>query len=162
MWTATRNLAGLPSVPFAVWTAIGIAWVFSAILPLFYFALWRSGGRVPVARRVRRLMPAGAIAGVALLTTEFPIKTWATLLSGLGTLSCVALIAALFFRPGGPAVSRLLQTMTWIAVVGGGFWFGVNLLSLISNPTAGPLRTLLEQVCLFTVPVAVFAGRRQD
>ncbi len=160
MWTATRDLVGAPSFPMMGWAVVAIAWAFSTILPLFYFAWWKNGGPVRVSHRVRWLIPVGVVCGIALLATEFPISTLATWLSALGTLSCVVLLVVLFRETGeaGP-VAGFFRSMMWVAVAGGVIWFLINLLSLISNPTAGAFRTLLEQICLFTPPVMVFGSR---
>ena len=45
MWTATRTALAVPSTNTLFrWTAIVVAYLFSAILPLFYFALARNEG----------------------------------------------------------------------------------------------------------------------
>ncbi len=165
MWNATRNLVTRPSLPVVVWAAVGIAYVFSAILPLFYFAMWRNiwsnGGEVRVPKRRRWFCLAGALCGVIVIVTQMPVTSVTTLLSVLATLSCVGLLIAMFRSPGETGgTSRFLRSMTWIAVVGGALWFAINLLTLISNPGAGAVRTLLEQVCLFTAPFLVAVGHR--
>lgn len=161
MWNATRNLVTRPSLPAVVWIAVGIAYVFSAILPLFYVAMWRNDEEVRLSKRLRWICPVGALCGVTVIVTQIPPTTFTTLLSMLATLSCVGLLVAMFRSPGGVAHrSRFLRWMTWIAAASGSLWFALNLLTLVSNPGAGAVRTLLEQVCLFTAPSLVALEHR--
>ncbi len=158
MWTATRNLVTRPSVPATVWIAVGIAYVFSAILPLFYFAMWRNGGDIGVSKRLRWFCLAGMLCGVIVIRNQMPVTTVTTGLSMLATLSSIVLLIAIFLRPGDIGHrSAFLHSMTWIAVIGGLLWFAVNVLTFVSNPNPGALGTMFEQVCLFTAPFLVAA-----
>jgi len=123
--------------------------------------MWRNAGDVRATHGLRWLCLAGALCGVIVIVTQMPVTSVTTLLSVLATLSCVVLLVAMFRSPGETGHrSRFLRSMTWIAVVGGSLWFVINLLTLVSNPGAGAVRTLFEQVCLFTTPFLVAAGRR--
>jgi len=156
MWKATRNLFAGPSAPVVVWAAVGIAYIFSAILPLFYLALWRNKVAVHVPKRRRWLCLAGAVAGGGVIFTQFPVKTVETLLSALATLSCVVLLVALFRSPGEvPHVSEFLGSMIPAARIGGGMWVAINVARLVLDPREGSWLTLLEQICMFAAPFAL-------
>lgn len=153
MWTATQATLASQSSPLMRWSALGLAYLFAAILPLFYFALWRDAGTPGVSGSLRLLCGAGALMGVIVVAEGLPVTTVKTALSDLATLSCVALLIALLrSRQSMAPKSKLLRRMTWIAVLGGALWFGINLLALL-RPAKGAVLTLLEQVCLFTVPL---------
>jgi glucose uptake protein GlcU len=164
MWNATRNLITRPSVPVPVWIAVGIAYVFSAILPVFYFAMWRNPGEIGVSKRARVFCLVGVLCGVIVMRDQMPPTTVTTALSLLATLCCVVLLIAMYLQPGSIGQkSALLRSMTRIVMVCGVLWFGVNVLALFTNPdTGGAVGTLFEQVCLFTAPflVAVTGGFR--
>ena len=154
MWNATRNLVTRPSLPAVVWIAIVVAYLCAAILPLFYFAMWRVGGDIVVPRRLRRLCLIGALCGVIVIGTQIPVTTVATLLSMLATLSCAALLIAMFRQSREIGhTSAYLRRMSRVAVIGGGLWLAINVLALIRDPNPGRVRTLLEQACFFTPPL---------
>jgi hypothetical protein len=158
MWNATRNLVTRPSVPVVVWIAVGIAYIFSTILPVFYFAMWRNAGDIGVSKRLRWFCLVGVLCGVIVIRDQMPVTTVTTALSMLATVCCIVLLIAMFLRPGDIGhKSALLRAMTWIAVIGGVLWFGVSVLTFVSNPNPGALGTVLEQVCLFTAPFLVAA-----
>jgi hypothetical protein len=158
MWNATRNLAARPSVPLVLWFGAGIAYACSAILPVFYFAVWRNRAEIAVSKGLRFFCLVGMFCGVTVVRDQVPPTTVATGLSMLATLSCVVLLIAMYLRPGEAGEkSVFLRSMTKIAVIGGVVWFGVNVLTLVLNPNPGTLGTVIEQVCLFTAPFLVAA-----
>lgn len=159
MWNATRTLASQPSVSVVNWILAGMAYVFSAILPVFYFALSRNPGEIAVSRRARLFCLVGVLCGVIVIRDQIPPPTVTTALSLLATLSCVVLLIAMYLLPGAIGhKSPFLHVMTRIAVIAGLLWFGVNVLALVLNPNPGTLGTLFEQVCLFMVPFLVAAA----
>jgi hypothetical protein len=183
MWTATRAMLAIPSAHSpSGWSALVVAYLFSAILPLFYFALYRSEGTLRLPKRLRILSLVGVAAGgivvatgLAQLVGSFGNSLTMTkmLLSDFVSLSCMLLLIT-FFREakGTPGidipVSRLLAFMSTVAVLAGGLWFAFNLFGLVvalrnrasTDMITGTIRTLLEQVCLFTAPFIVFKMHR--
>ncbi len=170
MWTATRTLLAVQSTHTLFrWTAILLAYAFSAILPLFYFALSRHDGTLRFSKHARFACIVGAIAGVIVMAAGLPewldtsrpaATTVKMLLSDFATLACVLLLIALFRQTTGPCdpISRLLSVMTRVAVIAGGIWMAFNLVALILRPGRGAIRTVLEQACLFTAPYVVYSG----
>lgn len=159
MWNATRNLLSRPSVSMLEWTLAGLAYVFSAILPVFYFAVWRNGAEIGVSRRARIFCLVGVLCGVIVMRDQMPPETVTTGLSLLATLCCVVLLIAMYLLPGSMGQrSPFLRAMTRITVICGVLWFGINVLTLVLNPNAGTVGTLIEQVCLFTMPFLVAAA----
>lgn len=153
-----------------------VAYLFSAVLPLFYFALWRNEGTPRFSKRLRFASLAGALAGVVVMAAGLPLWSEATmpkmLLSDLATLACVLLLIAFFSggtdrSPADAPVSSLLRVMTRVAVIGGAIWLTFNLLALVltvlqrteADMMEGAIRTLLEQFCLFTAPYIVYLRR---
>lgn len=164
MWTATQNALAAAAHPVTQWAAVVLAWLFAAILPLFYFALWRSEGKIRITGVLRWVSLAGAAAGGIVVGTSFPVMTLRTTFSDVATLSCVVLLIGIFLHAeettGRP--TRFLRVMTWVAIVGGGIWLAFNLLAMVIRPMEGTIKTVLEQACLFTAPVVVIAGRARD
>ena len=168
MWTATQAMLSTRSA-LSIPTIV-IAYLFSAILPIFYFALYRNGAPPPLSKGLRALCPAGALAGASVMAAGLPewmesgrpfLTTVKMLLTDLGNLSCILLLLALFLYAPGIVVpmSRMLRVATRVAAVGGGLWFILNLAGLVLAPEggkAGAIRTLAEQVCLFTAPYVVY------
>jgi hypothetical protein len=174
MWTATRAMLAIQSQhPALQWTAIVVAYIFSAILPLFYFALSRNAGALRLSKRRRLASLAGALAGLIVMAAGLPqwlessrphLTTIKMLLSDLATFACVALLIA-FFRQTPDAhapTSGFVSVIAGVAIIAGGLWLAFNLLALIVTPGTGVIRTLLEQACLFTAPCVVYrTGLRQ-
>lgn len=145
-------------MPLVLWFGVGIAYVCSAILPVFYFAVWRNGGEIAVSKGLRFFCLVGMFCGVTVIRDQVPPTTLTTGLSMIATLTCVVLLIAMYLRPGEAGEkSPFLRAMTKIAVIGGVAWFGVNVLTLVVNPNPGTLGTVIEQVCLFTAPFLVAA-----
>ena len=160
MWNATRSLAGRPSVSVPEWVMAALAYLFSAILPVFYFAMWRNPGEVAVSTRARLFCLVGVLCGVIVMRDQMPPPTVTTALSLLATLCCVVLLIAMYLLPGATGHrSPFLQVMTRVALIGGLLWFGINVLTFALNPNPGSLGTLFEQICLFTAPFLVAASR---
>ena len=153
MWIATRAMLATPSAHSASgWTAIVVAYAFSAILPVFYFALSREGSRdagTPrLPERFRAVSLAGAIAGGIVIAagvpewlevSSFDLTALRMLLSDLANFACTLLLVAFYRGPGGvPETdvppSDLLRGITRVAVFAGGIWFIFNLLGLALTP----------------------------
>jgi hypothetical protein len=176
MWTATRAMLAIPSAhSLSGWTALVVAYVFSAILPVFYFTLYRNRGTLRLSKRTRVLSLPGAAAGAIVVATGLPLLAGSfgnsltatkMLLSDFVSLACVLLLIAFFREESGTPgidipVSRGLAFVTRVAVIAGGLWFAFNLFGLIvalrrGEPISGAIRTLLEQISLFTAPYIVF------
>jgi hypothetical protein len=179
MWTATRAMLAIPSAhSLSGWTALVVAYVFSAILPVFYLALYRNEGTLRLSKRMRVLSLVGAAAGAIVVATGLPLLAGSfgnsltvtkMLLSDFVNLACVLLLITLFREANGAPgiavpVSKWLALATKVAVIAGGLWFAFNLFGLIvalrngerTDLITGSIRTLLEQICLFTAPYIVF------
>jgi hypothetical protein len=163
LWTAVRAEVSPgpggreigPKHLVVVW----IAFLLSLILPLFYFSLFRHRTPVRISKGCRWLCAAGALSGVIVIVAGFRFMSLKTLLSEVATLSCIVLLVALLRGAGdGTSASGFLRSMTWVSAIGGGVWFLVNMSGLVLVPSEGGVRTLLEQICLFTAPVVIFAS----
>ncbi len=183
MWTATRAMLAIPSAHSLFgWSALILAYIFSAILPVFYFALYRNEGTLRLPGRLRFVSLAGAVAGgivVAAGITQWAgsfrisLTTTKMLLSEFASLACILLLITLFRQATNSPykdvpISRLLSVMTSVAVIAGGIWITFNVVAFAvtlriaaspgqeSDIRTGAIRTLLEQACLFTAPYIVF------
>src|SRR5579863_7579262 len=88
MWTATRTMLAIHTThPLFRWIAIMLAYLYSAILPVFYFALSRNEGLPRLSKRLRWVSFAGALAGVAVVAAGLRLTTVKTLLSDAATLA---------------------------------------------------------------------------
>ena len=116
-----------------------------------------------MSKSLRWICPLGALCGVIVVAMDVQMKAprgVMTLLSAVATLSCVSLLVAMFTRPRETGDrSRFLRSMIWVIRVGGPVWFAINLVEIVLNPTAGPVLTLLDQVCLFTAPFIIALTR---
>lgn len=176
------------------WTALALAYVFSLILPVFYLVFSRNEGPSRLTKGLRLVSLAGAVAGgivVAAGTPQFAGSTGTSLatvkmvLSDFVNLSCILLLITFFRQPadGAPTdvpISKQLRFTSGAAVFGGVLWLFFNLIGLgvtafqVQNdgnqPNAradmitGAIRTVLEQICLFTAPYIIYrsALRRVD
>jgi hypothetical protein len=183
MWTATRAMLAIPSAhSLSGWTALVVAYIFSAILPVFYFALYRNQGTRRLSKRTRILSLVGAAAGAIVVATGLPLLAGSfgnsltvtkMLLSDFVNLACVLLLITFFREANGtPGIdipaSRWLAFVTRVAVIAGGLWFAFNLFGLVvalrngesADRITGAIRTLLEQSCLFSAPYIVFMSER--
>jgi hypothetical protein len=182
MWTATRAMLATQSAHSLYgWSALVLAYIFSAILPAFYFALYRNEGTLRIPGRLRFLCLAGAVAGGIVVAAgvsqwagsfQISLATAKMLLSEFASLACILLLITFFRitanRPYTDVpISRLLNVMARVAVIAGGIWITINVIGLVltwriaaragrSDMTTGAIRTLLEQACLFTAPYIVF------
>jgi hypothetical protein len=148
MWNFTRRMLALES---SIGLLIAIAGIvvgygFTAIVPLFYFALYRKGD-VPVSPNMRWIsMTAATVIGILALTAmpgwiasfswgdsvldttprPWTISDTSTLLSFIADLAGILLLVALFRLAGdgpsesGVAIPKLLRLLTKIAVIAGG------------------------------------------
>lgn len=148
MWNYTRQVLALESNigKLGAVAAILAGYVFTAIVPLFCFALYRNEGDLLVPRDTRWMtMTAAAVIGM-LSVTAMPawiasfqresvlhsaVRPWtvgdtSTTLGWIANLAGILLLAALFrlAGDGSPervvAVSKLLRLLTRIAVIAGG------------------------------------------
>ncbi len=176
MWTAMQAaLETQAGKTVYGWVSIILAWLFAAVLPLFYFALYRNRQALHISRLLRLVSLAGALAGGIVLAAAIPLwlgsdHTWLTTvkmaLSGFVDAACIVLLCMFFhgtsdLSQAGYPISKLLRIMTRTAVAAGAFWFAINLAAFFSAVVfgarqTGSIRTLLEQVCLFTAPAVVY------
>jgi len=183
-------------------------YLFNAIMPVFYFALYRDTGTLRFSKNLRLLSLVAAIAfgmmatagliqmlaprlgPISVLYTErapWTINDVSSLLAEFSNLAFILLLVALS-RPAtdeSPAdvpASRLLSSVTKLAVISWGFWVAFNLVRVALAPysyfqlrtyalqlrvtppqladiIADAIRTLLSQACLFIPPYVVYKGR---
>lgn len=165
MWTATQTaLIGASRFPAVKWGAIFLAYLFAAIPPVFYFALWRQPEVPRISGALRLLCLAGAGCGVIVVAAGLPVTTLKTALSDLATLSCVALLVVLSRggNRGSSEVSGFLRRVTGIAIIAGTIWLAINMLAFVLSGYRGRFQTLLDQACLFTAPLLVFVSTPRD
>jgi hypothetical protein len=162
MWNFTRRVLGLESSIGLLIAIAGIlvGYVFTAIVPLFYFALYRNEGDLPVSRNMRWIsITAAAVIGILALTAipgwitssqgdsvlDTTVRAWtisdtSTLLSFIADLAGILLLAALFRLAGdgssesGVAVSKQLRLLTKIAVIAGGIVAVGSVVGLAATP----------------------------
>jgi hypothetical protein len=162
MWNVTRQTLALESNigKLGAIAAISVGYVFTAIVPLFYFALYRNEGDLPVSRSVRWIAMAAAavigILGVAAFSgwmasfrresvlnsagRPWTIGDTSTVLGRIDDLAGILLLAALFrlagegSPEGGVAVSKLLRLLTKIAVIAIHFMAVVCVIGLAATP----------------------------
>jgi hypothetical protein len=144
----TRRMLALESYGGKLGTiaVILVLYVFTAIVPLFYFALYRNQADLLISGRMRWMAITGAavigILSIAAMPTwigsfqresvlhstprPWTIGDISTALGHIADLAVIALLAALFRLAGnGPSggpvtVSKLLRVVTKIAVISGG------------------------------------------
>jgi len=147
MWNFTRRMLALESRIGLLIAIAGIlvGYVFTAIVPLFYFALYRNKGDLSISRNMRRISitAAGAIGILSLAAIlrwiafsqgdsvlDATAKPWTTsdtaaLISLGANVSVVLLLSALFRlagigSPESGIASKFLDLLTKVAVVAGG------------------------------------------
>ena len=145
MWNVTRQMLALET---KIGTLLAIAvilvgYVFTAIVPLFYFALYRNEGDLPLSRNTRWVaITAAAVMGILVLTRipgwissfggdnvlDTAARQWAiddtsAVLGVIADLAGILLLAALYRLAGdgasdsGVAASKLLRSLTKLAVI---------------------------------------------
>jgi hypothetical protein len=162
MWNFTRQMLALASKigTLAAIAVISGGYVFTALVPLFYFALYRNEGHPPVSRSTRCiLLTTAAVIGILALAAilewvgslpgnsvlhagrrPWTIGDTSTLLSLIADVAGILLLYALFRLAGngvsesGVAVSRLLRLSTKIAVITGGIVAIGCLVGLAATP----------------------------
>jgi hypothetical protein len=148
MWNSTRQMLALESNigKLGAIAAILVGYVFTAIVPLFYFALSRNDGHLLVSRNMRRMaMTAAAVIGLLGVAAipgwigtfrgenvlEFAARPWtigdtAAALGVIANLAGILPLVALVRLANdgsserGVSVSRLLRIVTKVAVIAGG------------------------------------------
>jgi hypothetical protein len=148
--------------PLWMWWMTPLMFFFSAILPVFCFALYRSEGTLCFPKHLRLLSLAAALAlGIivaadmsgligsvgpreytSVLTAApepWPIARVVTLLTEFSNLPFILLLIALSReatdKPSADVpASRLLSIVTKVAVVGWGLWVAFNLVRVVLTP----------------------------
>ena len=148
MWTSIRQMLALESNigsnigRLGAIAAILVGYIFAAIVPLFYFALYLNDGDLLVSRNMRRvtitaaavigLLGVAAIPGwIGSFRGESAGRPWtigdtSAALGEIATLASILPLVALFrlatdgSSERGVSVSRLLRMVTKVAVIAGG------------------------------------------
>jgi hypothetical protein len=186
VWNSTHQVLAIESARPQLWWAIPMIVLldlFAAILPLFYFALYRNEGALQFPKDLRLLALA---AGLALSTiTAVGLPGWiasfrstsvmpsvrevwtigdtSTLLGAFSNLAGILLLIT-FSRQGvnelhGPSLSRLLVTVTRVAVITWGFWVAFNVLRWFLTPyTYVQLRNYAQQIGRISPSFAYVVG----
>ncbi len=148
MWNFTRQMRAL-ELKIGTFLAIAlilVAYIFTAIVPVFYFALYRNEGGLPLSRNKRWIsMTAAALVGILMLTKipgwigsfrgdsvldtaarKCAIDDTSAVLGLIADLAGILLLAALYrlasdgASDGSVAASKLLRFLARLAVIGGG------------------------------------------
>jgi hypothetical protein len=155
IWNGTQRL--LPSgqtwvIPFMVLLSL-----FSAIMPAFYFALYRNQGTLHFPRRSRLLALGAAVVFVMVVAAEWvmhprgatsvldpPQSPWTisnagTLVNELSNLAYTLLLVALFRQAGDDSdpdtpVLKALRLTAKVAVIAWGIWLGFILVRMGVTP----------------------------
>jgi len=138
---ALKNIGKLGAIAVIV-----VVYAFTAIVPLFYFALYRNEGDLPVSRNLRWMaLTAAAVIGILSIAAvpgwiaslqidnvlhgaarPWTINDTSSLLGLIANLAGILLLASFFRLAGdGPsesaaAVSKQLRILTKIAIIAGG------------------------------------------
>ncbi len=145
VWRLTQQTA---EIRFSLWARIPIVlfgYLFTAIMPVFYFALYRNQGTLRLPKHLRQLSLITAILFASLVTGGVPstVNEVANLLSECSNLAYVWLLFAFSrqsndesFSPGDVPVSRFLRFVTKAAVILYGIWVAFNLVRVVITPYA--------------------------
>ena len=161
MWNFTHQMLALKNIgKLGAIAVIVIVYAFAAIVPLFYFALYRNEGDLPVSRNLRWMaLTAAAVIGILSIAAvpgwiaslqidnvlhgagrPWTINDTSSLLGLIANLAGILLLAS-FFRLAGDqpsesaaAVSKLLALLTKIAVIAGGIVAVGCLVGLVATP----------------------------
>ena len=138
-----------------VWWAVPLLLVLlisSAIMPVFYFALWRDTGTLRFSKGLQKLSLIAAVvygSSVAIglyglitsLTRNHRPLSLTALAGEIAAIAYIALLVALSRQPEGGAftgadvpVSKLLRIITKIALIVWAIWILVNLVRLVLTP----------------------------
>jgi amino acid permease len=142
-WRLTRQTAGIRLSLWARVPTLLFAYLFTAIMPAFYFALYRNQGTLRLPKHLRQLSSIIAIVFLCLVTAGVPstVNQVANLLSECSNLAYVLLLFAFSrqtddesFSPADVPVSRFLRFVTKAAVVLYGIWVAFNLVRVVITP----------------------------
>jgi hypothetical protein len=158
VWRLTQQVAATRLPVWARVSFILFGYLFSAIMPLFYFALYRNEGtlRFPIHLRRLSLITAllfgaismldwkrvGSASIVAIARDPRMIDQIAILLGECSNLAYILLLLAFFrqadgsFTPTDVPVSRLLSFVTKAALTLWGIWVAFNLVRVVVAPFA--------------------------
>lgn len=223
IWNGMQTVTAVTATKNDFWKSAGILILvllilYSAVIPIFYFALYRNEYPLYFSKPLRLLALIAAFTFAVILLTTLPawIRSLAaylavfaafdwsigatsvlafvrdsrtigqlfTLLGELSNIAYILVLIAMFRRADEPLeadapVSRLLRTMTKIAVISWGLWVAFLVVRVIAMPfafvqtrtyalqigrtppllwemMAEAIRTLLIQACLFAAPYIVY------
>lgn len=147
LWNSTRSIIASTS-PLSGWRVVPLALsvsLITALLPIFYFALYRDEGSLHISAPLRLLARAAAfVIGILL---AFQLVEWikspgaflARSLVALATIANILLLAALFRHPGDASeearpISTLLYVVTKVTVIVWSAWVAFHLLRVLLLP----------------------------
>jgi hypothetical protein len=119
--------------------SITLLCLFTAVMPVFYFALYRHEGTMQFPRPLRKLALAAAAALVLVMAVRFQARGWAwNWIAAIGPLSNIPylllLISISWEVPEEPfartSPSNLLRIVTQVAVIAWGAWVAFQLVRL--------------------------------
>ncbi len=143
VWRLTQQTAGIRLSLWARVPTLLFAYLFTAIMPVFYFALYRNQGTLRLPKHLRQLSLNTAIVYVCFVTggVASTVNEVANLLSECSNLAYVLLLFAFSrqsddesFSPGDVPVSRFLGFVTKAAVILYGIWIAFNLVRVVITP----------------------------
>jgi hypothetical protein len=149
LWRAAPNVIAIASqVSSESWRAVPLAlltFIVTALLLVFYFALYRDEGSVQVSERLR--LPARTAAFILGILLALQLAEWIksperpvpALLGALETIAYILLLAALSRDSGDEPeevrpVGSLLYVVTKVTVITWGVWVAFNLLRVLALP----------------------------
>ena len=192
IWNSARQILALESRigQMGAIAAIVAISLFTAIVPLFYFALYRDMGDLPVPGSTRWLAMTAAVTILIVILAAIPgwiesfrsesvldgtARPWTIgdTCSLLGAVKCVAdilLLVALFRLAGavsekGVAVSKLLRVLTRVAVIAGGIAAVWWVMWVVATPwvyldVRDRIRMAIMLMCGYVAPFLAWRGSR--
>lgn len=146
VWNATRSIMAVAAQrDVTAWfiPALILAYLFTAILPVFFFALYRNAGALCVPKGARLFGLVAAVVFAVLMAPTLPdvIPNVPILLGELSNLAYLLLLLALVRRrddeaPQDVPVSRHLRLVSKVASIAYGIWGGFCLATLAVAPFA--------------------------
>lgn len=187
LWNAIRTIPAAQDKWFLL-ASLSLLAVVGAVLPFFYFALWRDGARLELSTRLRILVIGAAVvlAALEINSIRAVLGTAANLAGLCFDLTNIALLVALGCAAESDAergsVSKLLITATNAALIVGAMLTALSCIGLLmtpympatireirggSKPSAVPWATAmasaaLSRACLLAVPSAVWRSIREQ
>jgi hypothetical protein len=157
LWDGARRTAALGVTGSQWWVipAFALLTLFSAIMPVFYFAMYRYEGAMRFPRPLRKLALGAAVT--LGIVTALRSPAWAgswnpsSIAIHLGNFTCILLLVAMsrdaVGEPSAQGASNFLSVVTKVAVVTWSVWVAFQLVRLaIVQFTYPSLKTCAYQV----------------